>query len=129
MAPSQIVPAMADKGEYIASESTIYRILREMNQLRHRGRSKTSVRKIATTHIAAAPNKVWSWDITWLPGMILGMHFKLYLVLDIYSRKIVGWESSFSDKYCEYVFTILADIESIETLIKSLAMYTPTTNT
>jgi len=92
MAPSQIVPAMADKGKYIASESTIYRILKEMKQLRHRGRSKTPVRKIATTHIAAAPNKVWSWDITWLAGMILGMHFKLYLVLDIFSRKIVGWE-------------------------------------
>jgi transposase InsO family protein len=86
------VPALADKGEYIASESTIYRILREENQLRHRGRSKPPVKKIATTHIAAGPNKVWSWDITWLPGMILGMYFKLYLVLDIYSRKIVGWE-------------------------------------
>jgi putative transposase len=92
MAPSQIVPALADKGEYIASESTIYRILRELKQLKHRGRSKPPVRKIATTHIAAAPNKVWSWDITWLPGLILGMYFKLYLILDIYSRKIVGWE-------------------------------------
>lgn len=91
--PSQIVPALADKGVYIASESTMYKILRNEKMQRHRGRSKPpEKRKYPQTHVAKAPNEVWTWDITWLPTLIIGMYFKLYMIVDIFSRKIVGWE-------------------------------------
>ena len=46
----------------------------------------------ASTHCAAGPNQVWCWDITWLPGPAKGIFYYLYLILDMYSRKIVGWE-------------------------------------
>ncbi len=91
--PSQIVPRLADEGIYLASESSFYRVLREADQLHHRGRSKVPrARKAPTTHIAKAPNQVWSWDISYLPSWVRGRFFYLYLIIDIYSRKIVGWE-------------------------------------
>ncbi|MEG0844237.1 MAG: DDE-type integrase/transposase/recombinase [Romboutsia sp.] len=91
--PFQIVPALADRGIYIASESTFYRILREEGLQHHRGNSKAPERiKIPATHISTAPNQVWTWDITWLNTHVRGMYFKLYMIIDIYSRKIVGWE-------------------------------------
>ena len=91
--PSQIVPALADKGVYIAYESTMYRILKNENMLHHRGRSKKPIKtKTPDTHIATGPNQVWSWDITYLNTSIRGIYYKLYMILDIFSRKIVGWE-------------------------------------
>ena len=91
--PGQIVPALADEGVYLASESTFYRILRDEDQQHHRGRArKPSVAKPPVTHCATAPNTVWCWDITWLPAAVRGRFFFLYLIMDLYSRKIVGWE-------------------------------------
>lgn len=90
--PSQIVPALADKGEYIASESSFYRIMHEDKQQNHRGRSKAPESRPISTHEATAPNQVWCWDITWLPGPAKGVYYYLYLILDIFSRKVVGWE-------------------------------------
>jgi len=90
--PSQMVPALADKGIYIASESTCYRVLHENKLQNSRGRNKEKERKAPTTHCATGPNQLWCWDITWLPGPVKGLHFFLYLILDIFSRKIVGWE-------------------------------------
>jgi transposase InsO family protein len=91
--PSQIVPALADKGEYLASESTFYRVLREADEQHHRGRSQPPKRhKAPTSHQANGPCEVWSWDITYLAGPVRGVFYYLYLILDIYSRKIVGWE-------------------------------------
>ena len=91
--PSQIVPRLADRGIYIASEASFYRILREEDQQQHRGRAKApGPRTPPTTHCARGPCQVWSWDITWLPGPIRGTFLYLYLILDIFSRKIVGWE-------------------------------------
>ena len=92
LSPSQIVPALADKGIYLASESTIYRILREAKQLQHRKRSNVAVPRPISTYCATGPNQVWCWDITWLPGPMRGMYYYLYLILDLYSRKVVGWE-------------------------------------
>jgi len=91
--PSQIVPALADKGEYIGSESSFYRVLRAANQLHHRGKAQAP-QQVAkpNAHRAHGPNQVWSWDITYLASTVLGLFFHLYLVMDIYSRKIVGWE-------------------------------------
>ncbi len=91
--PSQIVPRLADQGEYLASESSFYRILRAAGQQHHRGRAKSPTRrKPPTSYRANGPCQVWTWDITWMPGPILGMFYYLYLIVDIYSRKIVAWE-------------------------------------
>ena len=91
--PSQIVPQLADRGCYIASESSFYRVLRERDQNHRRGRARPATRhKPPTSFEAKGPCQVWSWDITWLPGPIAGAFFYLYLIVDIFSRKIVGWE-------------------------------------
>lgn len=90
--PSQIVPLLADEGRYLASESTVYRVLREENQLHHRERSKVPQRRTVQPHVATGPNQVWSWDITYLPSSRRGAFFYLYLVLDVWSRKVVSWE-------------------------------------
>jgi transposase InsO family protein len=92
LAPSQIVPALADQGRYLASESSFYRVLRAAGQQHHRGRSQAAQRKAPSTHCASGPNQVWCWDITWLPGPARGLFYYLYLILDLYSRKIVAWE-------------------------------------
>ncbi len=91
--PSQIVPALADTNTYIASESSFYRVLKAEDQLHHRGKAQQR-RKVNKPkgYKATGPNQVWSWDITYLAASITGIFFRLYLVLDIYSRKIVGWE-------------------------------------
>ena len=91
LSPRQIVPRLADQGRYIASESTMYRILRSEGQLAHRGRAKSPVTRTVEEHVATAPNQVWSWDITYLQTTIKGRFFYLYLMIDIYSRRIMGW--------------------------------------
>lgn len=88
----EVVPKLADKNVYIASESTFYRILKDNKLLVHRGRSKPSNRYRPAAVIAHGPNEVWSWDITYLKGPIRGEYFYLYMVVDIYSRKIMGWD-------------------------------------
>jgi len=91
--PKQIVPTLADRGVYIASESSFYRVLRDADQSQHRGRAASPVsRKRPETYTADEANQVWSWDITYLASQIKGQFFYLYLFMDIYSRKIVGWE-------------------------------------
>jgi len=92
LSPAQIVPILADEGTYLASESTLYRILRKRGQLAHRGRSRGPMHKRPVPLEATAPNQVWTWDITYLSTTVKGHFFYLYLILDLYSRKIVGWE-------------------------------------
>ncbi len=105
LAPSQIVPKLADEGRYIASESTIYKILKEEKMNTHRGRTSPPVKREPPTHIATAPNQVWTWDITWLNGVIKGQYYKLYLIIDMFSRLIVGhevWEEEKAE-HAEYL--------------------------
>jgi len=91
--PARIVPTLADQGVYLASESSFQRVLRAAGQSRHRGRAKAPRRRRApATHVASAPRQLWSWDMTYLPAAVLGHWFYLYLILDVYSRKIVGFE-------------------------------------
>lgn len=92
LSPNQIVPLLADEGRYLASEPTMYRILRAEALLHHRERSKAPVRRPPTAHTATGPNQVWSWDITYLRSPVRGMFFYLYLVVDVWSRKIMAWE-------------------------------------
>jgi putative transposase len=91
--PARIVPMLADEGIYIASESSFSRVLRAHGQSRHRGRAKAPERKRApSTHVATAPGQLWCWDLTFLASHVVGRWFYLYVILDVYSRKIVGWE-------------------------------------
>ena len=90
-APAEVYATLLDEGVYLASERTIYRILAEndevrerRNQLRHPVYSKPEL-------LASEPNRVWSWDITKLRGPVKGTCFHLYLILDLYSRLVVGW--------------------------------------
>ena len=80
--PARIVPMLADEGVYIASEASFARFLRAQGQSAHRGRAKAP----------KAVRQVWCWDMTYLPATVMGRWFYLYLILDLYSRKIVGWE-------------------------------------
>ena len=105
LAPSQIVPKLADEGKYIASESTIYKILKEEKMNTHRGRTSPPVKRQPPTHVATDSNQVWTWDITWLNGSIKGKYYKLYLIVDMFSRFIVGqevWEEE-KAKHAEYL--------------------------
>lgn len=91
--PSQIVPILLDRGIYIASESTFYRVLKSANQLNHRGRAKAKSKVTKPTNFTAQkPNEVWSWDISYCPSRVKGLYYYLYMIMDIYSRKIVGWD-------------------------------------
>ncbi len=93
MPPARIVPALADEGVYLASESSFQRVLRAHGQTRHRGRAKAPrASRPPTTHVAMAPRELWCWDMTYLPTQVLGRWFFLYLILDVFSRKIVGFE-------------------------------------
>jgi len=91
--PGQIVPILADRGQYIASESTIYRVLKEANQLTHRGAERPAQQRHKPRALfATAPKQLFSWDITYLPTRVKGIYFYLYLFMDIFSRKIIGWQ-------------------------------------
>src|SRR3954462_3461923 len=91
--PARFVPALADEGIYIASESSFHRVLRARGQMHRRGRAQPP-RKSGPprTHIATRPGEVWCWDVTFLPAQVQGRGFYLYLILDLYSRKVVGFE-------------------------------------
>jgi putative transposase len=88
--PKQIVPALADRGIYYASESTFYRVLHAAELQRHRGHSRKPVSRPGE-FVATGPWQVASWDITYLRSFVRGEFFRLYLVEDVWSRKILGW--------------------------------------
>lgn len=93
LSPRQLVPQLADEGRYVASESTFYRLRRRLGpQSRRPVGSRTHVSRANTVHHATAPNQVWSWDITYLPTVVRGRFMYLYLVMDVWSRRIVGWQ-------------------------------------
>lgn len=104
--PSQIVPALADQGRYLACESSFYRVLREHAQLEPRGNSRPPCHQRPAPFVASAPNQVWSWDITYLATTVKGTFFFLYLILDVFSRKIVGWEV-FERESAEYAASVM----------------------
>lgn len=91
LSPHQIVPKLADEGTYLASESTIYRILRAADQLQHRERAAPRTHHRPRELVATGPNQVWSWDITYLLSPVKGRFYYLYCVMDVFSRKIVHW--------------------------------------
>jgi putative transposase len=92
LSPGQIVPLLADRKVYIASESSFYRVLHEEKLMAHRGPARRAARHRPKACVAKGPCQVWSWDITYLGAPTRGTFYYLYLVLDIWSRKIVAWE-------------------------------------
>jgi transposase InsO family protein len=92
LSPKQLVPRLADQGVYLASESTLYRLRRRFGLTQRRPTvAKTHVTRAHRVHRATGPNQVWSWDITYLPTTIRGQYLYLYLVVDVWSRRVVGW--------------------------------------
>jgi putative transposase len=118
LSPKQIVPRLADEGEYLASESTFYRILKKEKQLYRRGREANVVRREKPAEYkASGPGEVLSWDITYLRSPIRGSFFYLYLFMDLYSRRIVGWEI-LEEESSESAAAILQKISMRERLKK-----------
>ena len=108
--PSQIVPRLADTGVYVASESTMYRLLRQEGQLAHRRSERAAQKRSRPRALAATgPDQVFCWDITYLPTQVRGQHFYLYLFEDLFSRKIVGWQV-FDCESAELASQLLRDI-------------------
>jgi transposase InsO family protein len=97
--PARIVPALADEGIYVASEASFHRVLRDQGQMQRRGRARPP-RTVGppSTHVATGPGQVWCWDVTFLPALVQGRWFYLFLILDLFSRKIVGFEVHDTDQ-------------------------------
>lgn len=108
MSPKQIVPLLADRGTYVASESTFYRVLHDEQLQQTRTRTRPPAKR-PREHVADGPWQVASWDITYLCSHVRGQFFFLYLVEDVWSRKILGWqvhESESSELAAELVESI-----------------------
>ncbi len=91
-APAQVWATLLDEGVYLASQSTFYRLLRQAHgDVRERRAQATHPAKVKPELVAHGPNQVWSWDITKLHGPAKWTYFYLYAVIDVYSRKTVGW--------------------------------------
>ena len=89
--PAHIVATMLDEGEYLASERTIYRILGADAPLKDRRNQRRHPKYAKPEILAERPNQVWSWDITRLKGPYSGASYHLYVIIDIFSRYVVGW--------------------------------------
>ncbi len=90
-APATVVADLLDDGTYLCSVRTMYRILQEHQQVRERRRGHRRVHYAKPELVARAPNQCWSWDITKLKGPLTWQYFFLYVILDLYSRYVVGW--------------------------------------
>jgi putative transposase len=90
-APAEIAAILLDEGVYHCSVRTMYRILHDNREVRERRNQRRHPTYTKPEHLATGPNQVWSWDITKLRGPSKGIYFNLYVILDIYSRYVVGW--------------------------------------
>jgi putative transposase len=91
VSPTEVWAILLDEGRYLGSTSTFYRLLRQASGTRERRRQSTHPATVKPELVAAEPNVVWSWDITKLRGPAKWSWFYLYVILDIYSRYVVGW--------------------------------------
>jgi putative transposase len=91
MAPAEIYAVLLDRGVYLCSESTMYRLLRRRGEVRERRRQAVHPPRTVPELVAEDPNRVWSWDITKLKGPVNGVYYCLYTIIDIFSRYTVGW--------------------------------------
>jgi len=91
LAPAQVWARLLDDGVYLCSISTMYRLLAAAGESRERRRQRTHPAKKKPELIARRPNQVWSWDITKLQGPTRGVYYELFVIIDIFSRYVVGW--------------------------------------
>ena len=91
LAPAQVWARLLDEGRYLCSISTMYRLLAIAGENRERRRQRTHPAKKKPELIARRPLQIWSWDITKLRGSTRGEYFELYVIIDIFSRYVVGW--------------------------------------
>jgi putative transposase len=92
MTPAEIVPTLLDEGIYLASERTLYRLLKAREALAPRQESRVPVKHPRPSAlVATAPNQVWTWDITWLRTEVRGLFKFAYVIEDLFDRSIVGW--------------------------------------
>lgn len=91
LSPHQLVPKLADMSMFVASESSVYRVMRRRRLARHRDRSRPRTHHRPRELVATGPNQVWAWDITYLPAGVRGTFWYLYAIIDVWSRKLVGW--------------------------------------
>ncbi len=87
----QVYAQLLDERIYLCSPRTMYRILTKANQVCDRRRQRRHPTYVRPELVATSPNQVWSWDITKVPGPTAGLFFNLYVMLDIFSRYVVGW--------------------------------------
>jgi putative transposase len=90
-APAQVWATLLDEGVYLGSISTFYRLLRRAGETKERRRQASHPARVKPELVATAPNQVWSWDITKLHGPAKWTSYHLYVILDIFSRYVVGW--------------------------------------
>ncbi len=119
--PEQITATLAQEGVYIASTSSMYRVLRKRKAMGHRSESrKPSATRESTEITVTGPNQVWSWDITWLKTPVRGIFLYAYTVIDLFDRSIVGWciETYESDELSQTLFArITRDLKVIPQII------------
>jgi putative transposase len=90
--PAQVWAILLDEGVYLCSLATMYRLLRERGQTGERRAQARHPAKKKPELEADGPNQVWSWDITKLKGPVRGVYYQLYVIIDIFSRKVIWWE-------------------------------------
>jgi putative transposase len=90
-APATVYAKLLDEGMYLASTSTMYRILHGEGEVSERRRQATHPARVKPELVAGGPNEVWSWDITKLLGPVKWTYYYLYVIIDIYSRYTPGW--------------------------------------
>ena len=101
-APAQVFAKLLEDGEYLCSVRTMYRVLAANDQVRERRAQRQQPTYTKPQLVATAPNQVWTGDITKLPGPTKGTYFALYVILDLYSRYIVGWQVALRESAAVY---------------------------
>lgn len=115
----ELYNSLLDKGIYLASESSFYRILRDHNAVIHRSETKEgSSRKKPDELKATAKNQVWMWDITWIKTDVQGLYYYAYVIEDLFDRSIVGWAiyENESDVHAKELFELVTQKENAQPL-------------
>ncbi|HHU36675.1 MAG TPA: IS3 family transposase [Treponema sp.] len=110
----EVCNSLLDKGIYLASESSFYRILRERKALTHRSETKEGVsRKKPDELKVTGKNQVWMWDITWIKTSVQGLYYYAYVIEDLFDRSIVGWAiyENESDEHAKELFSSIIQKE------------------
>jgi transposase InsO family protein len=105
--PYEIVAILLERGTYIASARTFYRVLKAEGKLQHRSNRKAPQRRTKPPERkATGPDQVYTWDITYLPTRVRGMFFYAYIIMDVWTREIVGWaiHTAESEEYARQLF-------------------------